>query len=170
MIGWKVKCVHFHALHNRKTVWIFKTVLKETSAPVISVVFSKCASHLGSSHWVCLVLWSMKKILPSVWTLSSHPSGRGPRSSSWRVRLGIRLSEGSGEGRPVLQSLQSVSLLYSQINMRNSKVFFDRFQVRFIPSLVTNFLCKGLMAWCPIKLQVFHNNNESWKVYHLAMF
>jgi hypothetical protein len=32
-----------------------------------------------------LVLWSMKNILPSVWTLSSHPSGSGPRSSWCRL-------------------------------------------------------------------------------------
>ena len=28
---------------------------------------------LGSSHWVCLVLWSMKKMRPSVCTRSSQP-------------------------------------------------------------------------------------------------
>ena len=36
--------------------------------------------------WNYLVLWSMKKILPSVWTLSSQPSGKGPRSSWCRLQ------------------------------------------------------------------------------------
>ena len=37
----------------------------------------------GEAH---LVLWSMKKIIPFVWTRSSQPSGRGPRSSWCRLR------------------------------------------------------------------------------------
>ena len=63
----------------------------------------------GSSHWVCRVLWSIKKIRPSVWTRSSHPSGRGPRSSSCR-RLGTLDWTGKAEGRPDLGSTQVVFL------------------------------------------------------------
>jgi len=64
---------------------------------------------LGSSHWVCRVLWSIKKIRPSVWTRSSQPSGRGPKSSSWR-RLGTLDCTGKAEGRPLRGSTQVVFL------------------------------------------------------------
>ena len=55
----------------------------------------------------------MKKILPSVWTRSSHPSGRGPRSSTCG-RLGrlppLAPELGRAEGRPDLGSTHVVFL------------------------------------------------------------
>lgn len=57
------------------------------------------------------ILWSMKKIRPSVWTLSSQPSGSGPNWSisllgvvDGAIWLGIEL------GLPVLGSIQVVVL------------------------------------------------------------
>lgn len=66
--------------------------------------------HFAIKLWIVNnSLWSIKKILPSVCTLSSHPSGRGPRSSSGRLlTTGVVAWLGMGLARPVRGSTQDV--------------------------------------------------------------
>ena len=67
----------------------------------------------GSSHCVIRVLWSIKNILPSEWTLSSHPSGNGPSSSSGRSASVVLAfaALGIGLALPVLGSTHDVPLV-----------------------------------------------------------
>lgn len=91
-----------------------------------SCIWNNLNNNDDSNEWVANVienvLWSMKNILPSECTLSSHPSGSGP---SWsRSLLGVvdgAMWLGIILGLPVLGSIHVVAL--SLWSMKNTRPF-----------------------------------------------